>query len=314
MSQEQANKSLQRILVTGGAGFIGSHTVDLLLAQDKEVLVLDDLSSGKLANLNLQHPNLEFIEGNVLEYFFLEELIAQVDAVLHLAAIVSVPKSLENPILSFQVNTQGILHVLQAVYKTGRQIPIVQASSAAVYGGESPCHDDMPLSRHPLSPYALQKIHAEDYGNLYNKLYGIKSTALRYFNVYGPRQEAASPYSGVISRFIEAYKNNGPLIIYGDGRQTRDFIHVKDVAKANWLALQHHEEGEFNIAAGSPHSLLQVIEYIKNAGKHDPVIQFKPQRPGDIQHSCAVTQKAEKVLGFNYSISVQDGMQQMMNV
>lgn len=307
--------NLQRILVTGGAGFIGSHTVDLLLAQDKEVLVLDDLSSGKLENLNLQHPNLEFIEGNVLEYFFLEELIAQVDAVLHLAAIVSVPKSLENPILSFQVNTQGILHVLQAVYKTGRHIPVVQASSAAVYGNaDAPCNDEIPLSRQPLSPYALQKIHAEDYGNLYQQLYGIKSIALRYFNVYGSRQDAASPYSGVISRFMEAYQHNKSLIIYGDGSQTRDFIHVSDVAKANWLALQGGEEGAVNIATGHPHSLLQVIEYIKNSGSRQPGIQFEPPREGDIKHSYAAIQKARETLGFTSSISVQDGMRQMMNV
>ena len=142
------SSSVQKILVTGGAGFIGSHTVDLLLEEGKEVVVLDNLSSGKLENLNLQDPNLEFIEGNVLEYPYLEELVRDCDAILHLAAIVSVPESIENPIFSFQVNTQGFLHALQAVYKAPRHIRLVHASSAAVYGNvtELPCRDDKPLS------------------------------------------------------------------------------------------------------------------------------------------------------------------------
>ena len=194
----------QHILVTGGAGFIGSHTVDLLLRQGKHVIVLDNLSSGKLENLNLQHPDLEFVEGDILEYPLIEDLLRGCDALLHLAAISSVQLSIDNPLYSFQVNTLGFLHVLQAIYKTKRPIRLVYASSAAVYGEvkELPCRDDTLLSGTLLSPYALQKRQDEEYAELYARLHAIQSLALRYFNVYGPRQDPHSPYSGVISRFF----------------------------------------------------------------------------------------------------------------
>lgn len=251
----------------------------------------------------------------MLEYPFLAELIAQCDAVLHLAAIVSVPRSLKQPVLSFQINTQGFLHVLQAVYKSGRFIPIVHASSAAVYGGQTTiCRDDIDLSHQALSPYALQKIHAEDYGRLYQQLYGIKSIALRYFNVYGPRQDASSPYSGVISRFLAAYQGNEAITIFGDGLQTRDFIHVSDVARANWLALQSQCAGPFNIATGESHTLLQAIDYINKINRQPLNITFMKAREGDIIHSSASIQKAETELGFKFLLPIQDGIQQMINV
>src|SRR3990167_9899318 len=210
---------LQRILVTGGAGFIGSHTVELLLQQGKQVVVLDNLSYGKQANLNLQHPDLEFIEGNILEYPLLVDLLSSCDAVLHLAALSSVQQSIEHPIYSFQVNTQGFLHVLQAVYKAKRPIRLVYASSAAVYGNlaQLPCREDQPLMGLPLSPYALQKMHNEQYAHLYKELHGIPSLGLRYFNVYGQRQDPQSPYSGVISRFVDSYLKDHELTLFGDG-------------------------------------------------------------------------------------------------
>jgi nucleoside-diphosphate-sugar epimerase len=301
-------------LVTGGAGFIGSHTVDLLLAEGKEVVVLDNLSSGKMENLDLSHPNLEFIEGDVLELPYLEDLIRDCDAVMHLAAFVSVPQSIEHPIYSFQVNTQGSLHVLQAVHRIARPIRIVQASSAAVYGNASelPCRDDIPLTSQALSPYALQKIHTEDYAKLYQQLHGIPSLALRYFNIYGPRQNPDSPYSGVISRFLQAYKNNMELTIFGDGKQSRDFIHVKDVARANWLALQGNYAGVLNIATGQPKTLLQMIDYLNVSGKQPAKLTFLPERMGDIKASYAATEMAEKHLGFKSSISQEEGMRMML--
>lgn len=306
---------IQRILVTGGAGFIGSHTVDLLLEEGKEVIVLDNLSSGKLENLNLQDPNLEFIEGNVLEYPYLEELVSGCDAVLHLAAIVSVPESIENPIFSFQVNTQGFLHALQAVYKAPRQVRLVHASSAAVYGNgdDLPCRDDRPLSSPALSPYAIQKIHNEDYANLYARLHGVTSLAMRYFNVYGSRQDPTSPYSGVISRFLEAYKQDKDLTIFGDGLQSRDFIHVSDVAKANVLALKSEYSGVLNIATGKSQTLLELIEYMQLAGKKSAKLQFEAERVGDIKNSYASTELAKQYIGFKYSISLQEGVEMLIN-
>lgn len=313
LKSEKLSRKLQRVLITGGAGFIGSHTVDLLLSQGKEVVVLDNLSSGSTDNLNLQHPGLEFIEGDILEFPLLKDLIAGCDAVLHLAAIVSVPLTIENPFLSLQVNTQGFLHVLQAVAQVNPAIRVVQASSAAVYGNTQalPCHEEQSLAAVSLSHYALQKIHAEEYANLYAHLYGIPSLALRYFNVYGPRQSLHSSYSGVISRFIQAFKQAQPLTIYGDGLQSRDFIHVYDIAKANVLALQSNYTSVLNIATGQASTLMQLIDYLVSAAGKAPQIQFNPPRIGDIQESYAAVELAAAQLGFVAGISLPVGMKMM---
>ncbi|OGT38363.1 MAG: hypothetical protein A3F12_01485 [Gammaproteobacteria bacterium RIFCSPHIGHO2_12_FULL_38_14] len=305
----------QRILVIGGAGFIGSHTVELLLSGGKQVVVLDNLSSGRLDYLPMTHPDLEFIEGDVLEYPFVLDLLKDVDAVLHLAAISSVQQSIEKPIYSFQVNTQGFLHVLCAIQEIKRAIRLVYASSAAVYGAvhSLPCRDDVPLNNPPLSPYALQKVQNEMYAELYANLYSLPSLALRYFNVYGPRQDAHSPYSGVMSRFLAAYQADQPLTIFGDGLQSRDFIHVHDVARANCLALEKsHVIGALNVATGEPKSLLDLIEYINDFGQKKAEVSFQPGRLGDIRASYASTQKAKEQLEFKYQIPLQEGMKLMM--
>jgi UDP-glucose 4-epimerase len=303
----------ERILVTGGAGFIGSHTVDLLLKEDKQVVVLDNLSSGKILNLDLQHPNLEFIEGDILEYPLVADLLVGCDAVMHLAAIASVPLSIENPIYTFQVNTQGFLHVLEAVRKAKRAIRIVYASSAAVYGeaNDLPCRDDMPLSNRALSPYALQKVNNEQYAALYTTLYDIPSLALRYFNVYGPRQDPASPYSGVISRFLEKYLNGEELIVFGDGQQSRDFIYVKEVALANWQAIQSNHQGALNIATGQAQTLLNLITCIEAAGHKPTHYKLEAARVGDIKSSFATVKLAEQHLGFKYTVSLADGVKDL---
>lgn len=305
---------IERILVTGGAGFIGSHTVDLLLSQQKQVVVLDNLFSGKLENLNLSHPSLEFIEGDVLEFPYLKELIAGCDAVLHLAAIASVPYSIENPIYSLQINTQGFLHVAEAVRQIGRPIRLVYASSAAVYGDETalPCNDAEKLSSPPLSPYALQKIQTEEYASLYERLHGVKSLGLRYFNVYGNRQDPKSPYSGVISRFLEAYEVKQALTIFGDGLQSRDFIHVSDVASANVLALLSSVTGVMNIATGKAETLLQLVDYIQEAGIAPAKLQYAENRQADIKISYGSTKLAHEKLGFDYSLSLREGIRLLM--
>lgn len=305
--------SPQKILITGGAGFIGSQTVDLLLSQGKQVVVLDNLFSGSMSNLDMRHPDLTFIEGDVLEYPLVEDLLKDCDAVLHLAAIASVPHSIENPIYSFQVNTQGFLQVLEAVRKSSRPIRLVYASSAAVYGDLSdlPCRDDVPFTGIPLSPYALQKIHNENYATLYARIHGIKSLALRYFNVYGPNQDPNSPYSGVISRFLNAYKNDAQLRVFGDGEQSRDFIHVSDIAAANLLALQSDFAGFLNIATGVQETILNLIKYIEAVGNKEAKLHFEPPRMGDIKSSFAAIKRAHEHLGFKYSISLNEGVKQM---
>lgn len=302
----------ESILITGGAGFIGSHCAEYFLQQGATVTVLDNLSSGFIDNLNLAHPNLEFVEGDVLEFPLLKDLIPQHQAVLHLAAIASVPASIENPIYSMQVNTQGFLHVLQAVRETRPNIKIVYASSAAVYGDTDklPCQEQDPLN--PLSPYALQKLQCEQYAQVYERLFGIKSLGMRYFNVFGERQDPNSPYSGVISRFLDLYKQNKQLKVFGDGLQSRDFIHVSDIVKANWLALQSNLTGVLNIATGVPETLRNLIEYIEAAGEKPAQVYNLPEREGDIRISCAAIQAATEQLQFTASVNLKQGIAEMM--
>lgn len=303
--------AFSRVLVTGGAGFIGSATVDLLLQKGKQVVVLDNLFSGKTSNLDLTNPCLEFVEGDILEFDLVESLVKSCDAVVHLAAIASVPFSIENSIYTSQVNTLGFLHVLEAIRKARRSIRLVYASSAAVYGDETelPCRDDKSITEVALSPYALQKRHCEDYAALYNKLHNIPSLGLRYFNVYGEKQDPASPYSGVISRFLDAYKQDKEITIFGDGQQSRDFIYVNDVANANLLALKADYHGAVNIATGKPETLLQLADYLGQAGKHDLNIQFAEARSGDIRESFAETRLAMQKLGFRSDVSLQEGIE-----
>ncbi|MBV8801768.1 MAG: NAD-dependent epimerase/dehydratase family protein, partial [Gammaproteobacteria bacterium] len=195
---------MNRVLVTGGAGFIGSHTVDLLLQEGKEVVVIDNLSTGKLTNLNLFNPNLRFVQGDILDYSLLCKELARCNAVLHLAAISSVPQSVEEPIETLKVNTLGFLQILQAIRNNPTPVRLVYASSAAVYGGDAPlpCSDEENKTFNVLSPYALEKANNERYADLYSRLFNINSLGLRYFNVYGPRQDPKSTYSGVITKFI----------------------------------------------------------------------------------------------------------------
>lgn len=306
---------MQQILVTGGAGFIGSHTVDLLLANDKKVIVLDNLASGNLDNLALSHPNLQFINDDILNYAHLRKIVADCDAVMHLAALPSVPKSIEDPVKSLQVNMQGFVHVLQAIRESGKSIRLVYASSAAVYGDSSklPC-DDEALPAIALSPYALEKANNERYADLYARLFNIKSLGLRYFNAYGPRQDPASPYSGVISKFIELYQQNKPITIFGDGLQSRDFIHVSDIAKANLLALTSEFTGVLNIATGIPETLLNLVGYIESLGDHPTELNFAPSRAGDVPRSYANIERAKQYLGFYYSTNLEQGIQSLLEI
>lgn len=303
-------KKPQCVLVTGGAGFIGSETVRLLLSQNKQVTVLDNLSSGRLENLPLNHPNLELIEGDILDYYYLKELIKKTDAILHLAAFISVSKSINDPIYSHQVNTQGFLHVLQAIHESKKSIRLIYASSAAVYGDEPvlPCREDAPICSLPISPYGLQKYHNEHYAELYRRIYGVPSLGLRYFNVYGPKQDPGSDYAGVISRFLSAYRKQKELIIYGDGKQSRDFIYVDDVAAANLLALHSDAAGILNIGTGQPQDLLSLIEALERQGGSPPLIHHEPPRPGDIRASYADPNLAQKTIGFKAQTSLSEGI------
>ena len=305
---------MQRVLVTGGAGFIGSHTIDLLLAEGLQVVAYDNLITGQPQNLNLSHSNLTLIEADVLDYDALRSAIQGCDAVLHLAAISSVPKSIEDPVNSLRVNTQGFLHVLHAIQELKRPIRCVYASSAAVYGcvAQLPCSDEKPLPQSALSPYALEKANNERYADLFERLFGIKSLGLRYFNVFGTRQDPSSPYAGVIAKFVEQYQQDKSIMIFGDGEQSRDFIHVSDVARANLLALQGSYHGVLNIATGVPETLRNLVHYIEGVRGRPAQVEFAPLRVGDIKKSYATIEKAERQLGFRYTVNFQEGIRSLL--
>lgn len=307
---------MRQVLVTGGAGFIGSHTVDLLLANHFQVVVLDNLMTGDKNHLDLAHPNLTFVEGDILNFPLLLNLMKECDAVLHLAALSSVPKSIEDPIASLKVNTEGFVNVLQAIRQLNKPIRLVYASSAAVYGNNAklPCNDEESLFEMALSPYALEKANNERYASLFDSLFGMKSLGLRYFNVYGVRQDPNSPYAGVISKFIECYQQDKPITVFGEGNQSRDFIHVSDVARANLLALQSQFCGVLNIATGTAETLLHLVNYIEATGKKQAKIHFAKERSGDILQSYAATDKAVQYLDFRYEVGLKQGIQSLLKI
>jgi UDP-glucose 4-epimerase len=212
------------------------------------------------------------------------------------------------------VNTQGVLHILEAMRKTARHLPLVYASSAAVYGNtcDLPCRDDVPLARALLSPYALQKLQAEDYALLYAKSHHLPSLGLRYFNVYGTRQDPHSSYSGVISRFLAAYRQQENFKVFGDGLQLRDFIAVQDVAAANLLALESGYHGVLNIATGVPHSVLNLVDFFCGIEQKNIKVDFLPERSGDIQASYGSNTLALQHLGFSYHTDLQTGIKSLV--
>ncbi len=310
---EKGAIAVKKILVTGGAGFIGSHTVDLMLEKNYQVCVYDNFSTGKLTYLNAFHSHLRVVQADILDSVTLTKEVQGHDAVLHLAALPSVPKSIEDPIHSLKVNTLGFLQVLQAIRVANRAIRLVYASSAAVYGDAQtlPCSDEIVLPDIFLSPYALEKANNEHYASLFARLFGIKSLGLRYFNVYGPRQDPSSPYSGVISKFISAYREQQQITIFGDGLQSRDFIQVKDIARANLLAIESDYNGVLNIGTGVSETLLSLIKYIEAAGGYAANVQRLEARTGDIRESCALVQKAAQNIQFRYEIGLAQGVKEI---
>lgn len=296
-------------LVTGGAGFIGSHVVEALLGQGEQVKVLDNFFTGRRENLADLEGKLELICGDVRDYATVKEAVAGVDYVLHLAAIPSVIRSVEDPLLTNQVNVEGTLNLLQASRESSVK-RVIYASSSSIYGNspELPRREEMSPS--PLSPYSLQKLVGENYCSLFYQLYSRETVVLRYFNVYGPRQDPSSPYSGVISRFIMALLSGEPPVIYGDGEQTRDFSFVVDVAWATIVAARAPDisGGVFNIASGQAYSLHQLLAILQQeTGSSRPPV-YKETRPGDVRHSLGSIARAKAALGFDPKFSFQEGL------
>ena len=283
----------KNIVVTGGCGFIGSHIVDELIENNK-ITIIDNLSSGKIENLkNPHHKNLKIIKENILN-IDLDEVLKDKDYVFHLAALISVPGSVEEPLKYNQINIDATLKLLIAC-KNNNIKKIIFSSSSAVYGENL----NMPLKETenfmPCSPYATQKASCELYLKSFYESYGLNYVALRYFNVFGPRQDENSPYAAVIPKFISAILNGESPVIYGDGEQSRDFIYVKEIAKANIAACKSNYNGVLNVALGKSMTINQLFEKIKKVLDSDINVNHLDERPGDIKHSLADINNLENI-------------------
>lgn len=302
--------NLSLYLVTGGAGFIGSHTVERLIARGDRVRIADDFSSGLRENVPA-HPNVELIEGDLAHADVATRAVEGCAFVIHLAAIPSVPRSVQDPIGSHRANVDGTLNLLIAARDAGVK-RMIFAGSSAVYGDAPvlPKREDM--RPNPLSPYGLQKLVGEQYGQLFTKLYGFETVTTRFFNVFGPRQQPGSPYSGVISLFIEALAAGRGPIVHGDGKQTRDFTFVGDVVTGVLRCCDApNVAGEvINVAAGGRISLNDLIRTLQQVLKTDAAPTYGPARDGDIKDSQADIQKARKLLDFAPVTSFEDGLAQ----
>ena len=298
-------------LITGGAGFIGSNLAEHLVNQGHRVRVFDNFSTGKRQNLRSFEKQAEIIEGDLRDLDQIRRAVAGVRHVLHLAAIPSVPRSVANPQLTNETNVTGTLNVLLAA-RDAKCKRVVFSSSSSVYGDTPtlPKREDMPPS--PLSPYAVHKVTGEYYCRIFWRLYGLETLSLRYFNVFGPRQDPQSQYAAVIPRFITAILAGQQPTIFGDGKQSRDFSHVENVITANLAACEAPKEalGEsFNIACGDRITLLDLVATINGIVGKNIAPKFDPPRPGDILHSQADITKAQKLLGWTPRVDFREGIE-----
>lgn len=295
-------------LVTGGAGFIGSNITSALLERGEKVRVIDDLSTGKLENIESLSGNIEFIEGDICDFDCVQKAVKDVDYILHQAALPSVPRSIKEPIASNRVNVEGTLNLLVA----GRDAnckKLVMASSSSVYGDTPtlPKHEEM--APQPMSPYATSKLAAEKYAMNFHKVYGFPTVALRYFNVFGPRQDPNSHYAAVLPKFIKAMLSNEPPVIYGDGEQSRDFTYIENVVHANLLACESDAAGCYlNTACGGRYTLNHLIEVLEEVMGVSANQEYQAPRVGDVKHSHAAIELARKNIGYSPLVSFKDGV------
>lgn len=302
-----------KVLVTGGSGFIGSHIVDELLSEKFAATILDNREPQE-AEDRIQHEtkdDFRFIRGDIRDHASVVRAVQDIDVVIHLAALISVPQSIDDPLLYNEVNINGTINLLKASMNANVK-KFIYASSCAVYGStqEVPIKENHTLR--PNSPYGISKMAAESYVQLFNSL-GLKTLCLRFFNVYGPRQ-TYNQYSGVISKFLNAAKKNEPLTIFGDGKQTRDFVHVRDVAKAHLLALNSDVAGEiFNIATGVATSINDLAEVLLEVvNKRSLRIIHEEPREGDIYQSYADISRAKERLGYSPKIALKNGLEELL--
>jgi len=302
---------MEKVLIVGGAGFIGSHTADILMEQGVKVRVLDNLSSGHRTNLPDSHPLMEFVEGDMRNAETVKNVMQGVSHVVHLAAQVSVVASLEDPEFSAQQNIIGYLNVLDAAKNAGVK-RMVYASSAAIYGEPPSLPLDEEMAVKQLSPYGLEKQVNEEYADLYYRLHGFSALGMRFFNVYGPRQDPKSPYAGVIALFMDRIKDNLPLTMNGDGEHTRDFIYVRDVARTNVAALGVDVQGACNVATGEKTSLNDLVNVLSEITANTADVTYGPEREGDIVHSLANPAKMNKQVGVVAEIDLKKGLTKLL--
>ena len=300
-------------LVTGGAGFIGAHIAEALIRRGDSVRVLDNFTTGKRANL-AHLPDVEVVEGDIRDTARVCQAMARADYVIHQAALVSVTQSMADPATTHDVNVTGTLNLLTAAREEGVK-RFVLASTCAVYGDT----DDLPLKEtsapRPLSPYAASKLIGEVYCQMFQRAYGVPTVCLRYFNVYGPRQDPNGEYAAAIPRFLQRMKQDLPPLIYGDGLQTRDFVYVSDVVRANLLACEREEAAGqvLNVTSGRDVSLLELADTLNEVCHTHFTPRLEPARAGDIRHSRGDGTRLAAVLGFQPAISLLAGLQQMLS-
>lgn len=300
---------MTKVLVTGGAGFIGSNLVDGLLREGYDVRVLDNFSTGRRENIEHLKKDIELIEGDMRDQEITDQAVDGIDMILHEAALPSVPRSIKAPVTSDAVNVGGTLKLLSSAQKAGVQ-RMIMASSSSIYGNtvELPKHEGM--TPKPMSPYAVTKLTGEHYLRIYNELYGMETLAIRYFNVFGPRQDPTSQYSGVIAKFMTAALEGTKYIVNGDGTQARDFTYIDNVVKGNLLALKVPKLGgeSVNVACGCKYTLLDLIDAINRAANVELPIEFGPDRAGDVKYSMAAIEKAKVLLGYEPDIDFYEGI------
>ena len=310
----QKTSSAKKAVVTGGAGFIGSHIAGELIRRGYFVVVLDDLSSGKKENIEglLKMGNASFVEGSVTDLSFIHEIFVDAHYVFHQAAIPSVPRSVAKPLASNEANLTGTLNVLVAARACGVD-KVVCASSSSVYGDTPVLPKNENMMPNPQSPYAVTKLAGEYYCKTFGEIYGFPTVCLRYFNVYGPRQDPDSEYAAVIPKFAKQVCEGHSPVIFGDGEQTRDFTFVEDVVQANILAAEESATGVFNVGRGESISLNELAGLVIDIMGKDMKPVYQEPRPGDIKHSLADISKARQDLGYNPRHSLREGLKKTLS-
>lgn len=298
-----------RYLVTGGAGFIGSNTVDEIVRRGHSAVVLDDFSSGREENLKQCAGKVEIIRGSITDLSVVQKACRGADYVIHLAALTSVPRSVNDPIETNHVNIDGTLNVLVAA-RDAKVRRLVYSASCAAYGEATIQPQRESMCADPISPYGVTKFVGELYARVFARCYGLETVCLRYFNVFGPRQDPTSAYSGVLSKFITALVTDGQPVIFGDGEQSRDFIFVENVVQANLLACeaQNCAGRTFNVGTGERHTLKEILPLLEKISGKKTAAKYEPPRSGDILHSQADITETRKSLGYDPKISFEEGL------